>query len=102
MAKDSSYIREKLWQAVHVLATGDRSLQDRLFYAAQFLERLRPEELPDEIRDDFRTILDGLTDCEPVGTESAIRATTTRLKPEDAKKLAEQIVSMYTTLHGGI
>jgi len=38
MTKGSSYIREELRQAAHVLATGDRSLQDRPFYAAQFPE----------------------------------------------------------------
>lgn len=45
------YGREKLWQAVDVLATGNGDIQERLENAAIFLIRLKAgDDLPEEHR----------------------------------------------------
>jgi hypothetical protein len=98
----SSYAREKFWQAVDVLATSDRSIQQRLAYAAQYLIRLKPDDLPEEHRGELNAVLRDLTKETAAGEEGTIEATTRQMTSEEGTKVASRILSVYTELHGGI
>jgi hypothetical protein len=102
--KEYGYAREKFWQAVDTLATSDRSIQERLAGAALFLMRLHKpdEDLPEELREEFKAVWHELTKEKAVGDEGDIVATTRQLTAEQGKKLAGRILSIYTQLHGGI
>ena len=98
------YAREKFWQAVDTLATSDRSIQERLAGAALYLSRLhRPDEdLPEDLREEFKALWHELTKEPAVEDEGTINATTRKLTAEQGKALASQVFSIYTRLHGGI
>jgi hypothetical protein len=98
----TGYAREKFWQAVDVLATSDRSIQERLAWAAQYLMRLKPDDLPEEYRGELSAVMGDLTKEDAVGTEGRIEATTRQLTSEQGTKVASRILSLYTGLHGGI
>ncbi len=98
----SSYAREKFWQAVDVLATSDLSIQKRLAYAAQYLIRLKPDDLPEEHREELDAVLRDLTREKAAGEGGTIEATTRQLTSEEGTKVASRILSVYTELHGGI
>jgi hypothetical protein len=104
MAKPTyDYAREKLWQAIHGLVSYG-SIQERLSSAAMILTRLhRPDEdLPEELREDFKAVMHALTKEEAVGNEGTINATTRKLTAEQGGELAEKILSIYINLRGGI
>lgn len=96
------YAKEKLWQAVDVLATGDHSIQQRLADAAIYLTRLTPADLPEELQERFGGVLRELTKETAEGTEGTITATTRKLSSEQGSKLAGRIFSIYTSLHRGV
>lgn len=96
------YPREKFWQAVHVLATSDRSIQERLAGAALYLIRLSPEDMPEEQREEFKAVIQELTKEQPLGDEGSIEATAHKMTTEQGRTIADRILSIYTTLHGGI
>lgn len=98
----SDYAREKFWQAVHSLATGSEDIRERLAGAALFLSRLRPDDLPEVLRQEFEDVLHELTKEKALGDEGTIVATTHDLTQEEGAKLAERIPDIYTELHGGI
>lgn len=97
------YAREKFWQAIHSLISYG-SIQERLASAAMILTRLhRPDEdLPEHLRDEFKTLMHELTKEPAVGDEGTINATTRKLTAEQGGKLAEKILRIYTKLRGGI
>jgi hypothetical protein len=84
------YAYEKFMQAM-----------DSLEYAAGYLIRLRPEDLPDgELRRMFQGIHDDLTWVEAKGDEGRISATVRALNDEDAKAIANRIFTMFMRLRG--
>lgn len=89
---------DKLGRAVQVLAAADAPIQARLAGAAEYLVRIRPEELPYPVRGEFRQLLYILTRREPVSAEGFIWATTSRLTGEESTELAERIFRLYNTL----
>jgi hypothetical protein len=94
--------KEKFWQAVHSLATGDDSIQQRLAAGALVLIRLEPGDLPQKLRQEFDAVRHELTKENAEGDEGTIAATIRKLTPEEASKIAERILHIYTELHGGI
>jgi hypothetical protein len=97
------YAKEKFWQAVHELATSDRSIQERLADAAMYLSRLhRPEYLPEELREKFNALMDDLTQETATGSEDTMEATTRKLSADEGTALAQRILSLYTELEDGI
>jgi hypothetical protein len=108
LAKDESpmsspnYTQEKLWQAVHLLATGAGPIRERLNYATQYLIRLhhvRPEERAfvehPELQARFDRVMEMLTSTPATGSEGTIAASTSGLSDEDAKKAAEEIFDLF-------
>lgn len=97
------YAREKFYIAIDTLATSPSPIQERLFYAAMSLIRLRPEDdLPKELRKEFQAIIHELSKEPAIADEGTLAATTRKLSDDDAKKLAERILSIYIELRGGI
>jgi hypothetical protein len=71
----------------------------RLTDAAIPLLVLREEDLPEEMRDEFKTLKDALTKI-PLSTDRSYQPRP--VSEYDAYKLANQILSMYTELMGGL
>lgn len=92
------YTREKFWQAVHMLAAGTGSIQERFAFAADPLMRLNePDDLPEQSRQEFDAV------CRELRKGGGdIAETTRKLTDEECRRLAERIVSIYTELRGGI
>jgi hypothetical protein len=94
------YAWEKLYEAVHTLAVADGPLAERLEYAAQYLNRLKPDDFGDEAqRRKFVGIREDLTIEEPRNAgEGRIRATTQLLSGHDAHAIAVRIFELFMEL----
>jgi hypothetical protein len=91
-----SYTWEKFFTAVLTLATGQNSLKDRLADAyISALIRLRPDDLPGPMREEFAELKQALTNVEPIGDEGRVFATVKNMEELQARELAERIVNMY-------
>jgi hypothetical protein len=101
MAYDDT--RMKVWEAVNTLV-GSGTIQERLAWAAECLIQLhRPdEELPKELREEFKAVCHELTKETATGNEGNITATTRKLSSEEGTRLARRILSLYVRLNGGI
>jgi len=93
-----NYASEKLTEAVHALATGVGPLQARLFDAALFLIRLRPDDFPEDLRRMFEGVIDDLTFDQAQGDEGQIAATMKNTSDEDARVLAGRIFSLFVEM----
>lgn len=89
------YIREKLAQAVHALATSDGPLSERLFSASLATSTLRPRDFVDEEgRTEFGAIREMLTRHEALASEGRVRATLARMSGAEARAVAERIFDL--------
>lgn len=97
------YTWEKLYVAVTTLAAGTDRLQDRLrdAYTAALI-RLKPDDFPEDQRQEFRQ-LQARMNREPAHRSEGTITTTTRLmSDEDARRIAEQIVSLFDQTSRGL
>lgn len=95
VAADPHNVRERLWQAVNVLATSARPLQERLGDACMSLVFLGEEDFEDsEGRARFTAILETSGALPASGDEGRIAATVLRMSDEQAVALAQQIVAL--------
>jgi hypothetical protein len=97
MAMSLDYADEKLMVTVQILATGDRTLKDRLLDAfISSLHRVQPRDLPtEEMRRVFIGIREDLSWCE----EGSAVATTRILDSEEARGIAERIFKLFLDVH---
>jgi hypothetical protein len=58
--------------------------------------------MPAELREKFVALMNDLTSRPAQGNESPVDATTRALTAEQAEKLAERILQLYTDLLGGL
>ena len=93
-----SYNREKLWQAVDLVAAGDSPLRKRLQHAGEILIRLSPEDFDGHpaARATFTAIYDTISTADETESVGRLEATTSQLSDSQAKALAWQIVDLYT------
>lgn len=90
-----AYVRERLAQAVHALATADGTLPERLFSASLATSTLQPRDFGDpESRADFGAIREMLTRREADANEGRIRATLERMSDAEARAVAERIFEL--------
>jgi hypothetical protein len=94
----SRYINEKFFEALFALV-GTSSIDIRLTLAAKPLLPLQEKQLPEEMRDEFKTLRDALTKI-PLSTTTDYQPRP--ISEDDGRKLAEQILEMYTKLMGGL
>jgi hypothetical protein len=92
------YAKEKLWQALDSLV-GAGDIQLRLTYAAEYLMRLQPRDLPSDKRAEFEELIATFTKT-PLSDNAGVTARL--VSSEDGTKLARQILSLYIDIRGGI
>lgn len=92
-----NYVREKLFTAVHTLATSALPLQQRLEGAmVGSLIRLNEDDFADaEARERFAQITAALTARDAQGDEGSIRASTAAMSDDDAEQVARQILELH-------
>jgi hypothetical protein len=96
---DDLYALEKLVEAVDALVTGAGGVRERLFEAARFLIRIRPEDIPDsELRRTFTDIKRTLTSEPAEGDEGLITATLRAKSEDEAGMIARLIFDLYREL----
>jgi len=92
------HARERYYVAVLALV-GSGSLNERLTFAAESLLHLRPDELPNELRNDHAEIMRKLT-RDPLSSEwGYVRR---KLRGKNAYNVAKAIFNVFVKLQGGI
>ncbi|MBW4429642.1 MAG: hypothetical protein KME50_36105 [Nostoc desertorum CM1-VF14] len=85
--------------AIFTLVTGDYSLRKRLFYAyCNNLAYLKYDEIPEEIKFDFRQLSTDLMRCKIETNEKTIEATINKIDDNEVWHMAFKILRMYNTL----
>jgi len=93
-----SYAWEQFYSAVRGLAMWN-PIQERLCGAYVFhLIHVKVEDLPENIRDDFRKLQAELTSGKPTGVEGTVAAFCNGLTDEQAASYADRIIDMYDTV----
>jgi hypothetical protein len=78
------------------------SIKDRLADAYRnHLADVQEDDLPRELRDEFREVSDTLTRERPLRGEDAVRATTRKLSNEEADRLACSVVRIFAAIPHG-
>lgn len=96
-------VKEILWVAIHTLATGEGSLQERLASAAMGLISLPAKNgLPEKYQEALESIIQDLTKEPAKGNEGRIQATTCEMNDQEASRVADKILGLYTQMKGGI
>lgn len=89
------YPKEKFSDAINTLATSPKSIQKRVCDAYIYsLIHIKPEEIPEEIQNQFKSIIKKLTCVEAIGDEGNAAATTNEMKTDDAISIARDILEM--------
>lgn len=91
-----SYAFEKLSVAISSMAKDTNSLQERLRGAYLIFHPLRAEDFPRDLSNQYREIEKSLTKVPAVGDEGTVMATTRAMSDEEAAKLIESIVDLFT------
>ena len=74
-------------------------IKDRLAEAYRnHLAYVRAEDLPEALRDDFRTCHDALTRERPLRGEDAVRATVRKMSGTEADELACSVVRLFAAI----
>ena len=96
--------KEKIYAAVYKLAVAEGDVRERLSGAYWYLRQLSPEEIPDNLREEFVDIVQSLTRRGPeLGPNGAIYNpahvhTLSRMKNSTGRKIAERIVRLSREL----
>lgn len=95
------YVWQKLFGAVHGMATGSRSLRERLCAAMVGMVVLKPDDFPEgDLRRRWIGIREDLTILESRRPgEGTIEATTAQLSDHDANAIAERIFDLFIAVH---
>jgi DnaJ-domain-containing protein 1 len=89
------YVRERLAQAVHALATGTEPLRRRLFLAALATSTLQPRDFVDEeSRAAFGAFREMLTRHEARADEGRVGATLARMSDDEARSVARRLLEL--------
>lgn len=82
-----------------VILTGHESAKARLTRAwVDGLETLKPDDLPDSIREQFHRMRERLTERRPINNEHPIVATIRKMSPVEAATFGHEIVGMYESV----
>lgn len=93
-----SILKSTLQEAIIVL-TSHENAKTRLTNAwVDRLDSLSAEDLPDSIREQFKTMRDKLMTRQPVNGEHPIVATIRKMSPMEASGYGQDIVNMYIKL----
>lgn len=89
-----NYAEEKLLQAINSLIING-PLIERLEAATIYLFRLRTDDFPESLRQEFTSIKESLTRVPGVADEGSIRATLKGMAPKEMEECAHRIHSLY-------
>ena len=62
------------------------------------LIHLKPDDLPEEIRADFKQLMESLSRVKPEGDEGSVKATVNAMSEEEVQSMVDKIVSMHDTV----
>ena len=93
----SSYAKQKFFEAMYSLV-GDGSIEMRLTYAANELDTIKAQNLPENMRIDFASLIRELI-SKPLSNDAGFipRA----VDRDECNRLAQKILSMYAELLSG-
>jgi hypothetical protein len=92
------YARQQLWKAVDALVS-DGSIKERLGYAHRHLAVLQPDDLPEDVRERFRILMETLAGKLEHFT---YKPSIIRMRKPQSGKIAEEILSIFVKLQGGL
>lgn len=92
------YAEEKFAIALHVMATGQGILQDRLLSAYLSFHTVREDDLPEYLHEDYSWIVKSLTDKPAMGDEGTLAATLVEMSGDDAQAIARRIYELTAQL----
>ena len=100
------YAQQKFFEALRGLVSENKPLARRLTYAADALIGLQLHDLPEGMRDDFQKLKGDLMQT-PLRWPSLTKLGFDPLRPRkvtprEARRLANQVLDMYTKLLGGL
>ena len=88
----------KFCEAIEMLATSSRSLQDRLHAAQQSISSVRPEDLPnDELGSAYADFISAIAPMSDAST-GAVADRLLELTDEEAEDVADKLFSIYLML----
>ena len=94
-----NYAQEKFYTAVLSMEKSPSSLRTRIYNAFLSFHPIRPEEdLPEDLRADYKWIIEHLEKYEPKGDKGSVQMSLEKLDDETIKKIAEKIVDIYDQL----
>jgi hypothetical protein len=98
------YLQEKFFNAIQALVVGTGDVRSRLWTAYLHVSTLRPEDFPDELRQDWQYIIKSLKKFEPIyhkGEVSvgSVQHTLRRIKNRTGSKIAERFFHLFSELH---
>ncbi|MDD5681159.1 MAG: hypothetical protein PHI59_07960 [Candidatus Omnitrophica bacterium] len=105
MKKNYSYVREKLFDGVYLLAVGQKDVRRRLIRAYLACHTLRAKDFPEEFRKDWEWIEKQLTKYGPVLNHKgevwigSVENTMTIIKNKTGSKIAKKIFDLYCAMH---
>jgi hypothetical protein len=89
-----SYAYEKLFSAVGGMASSPLSLQERLEAAYIGFHPIRPEELPAEVGNQYRKIMELLTADKSDAHRGYVPTTTARMTDDQARMVIQMLVTL--------
>ena len=90
---------EKLLRAVDALVTGVGTIQQRLAEGGFYYCLLVPEDLPEDMREEYSELREDLTRIH--GPDGSLKATVPSLSDEESHRCASRIVRMYGEIRYG-
>jgi hypothetical protein len=96
---DFLYASEKFYSALHYAIASDASLQERLAGVMLGISHLEKHDLPDdEIWERFQKLLNATTRLPAKGKEGTIKATTSQMKDDEAAKLLQEALGLFSDI----
>ena len=89
---DINYAYTNFSEAVDIMATHPGNIKDRLVAANNQFAPVLEKDLPEELKADYKWIMEKLTKKEPVFDEGSVRATLFGMHTKTAVKIAKKIV----------
>ena len=89
----------KRFEAAVFALVGDGSIKQRLGRAySHHLEDLQPADMPDAVRERYKSLHSAMHRAAPIGKEGSLKVTVQKMSFSEASDYAEAIVELYAEL----
>ncbi len=95
---DVLYAYSNISEAVEIMATHPGSIKDRLVAAYNKFSPVTEKDFPDELKADYKWVIEKLTKKDPIFDEGSVRATLYGMHTKTAVKIAEKILYLRNRL----